>query len=202
MSRTLYQLFNTTPHQSEPVQGGTLIANPFLQESYFQRACICLVDYKTDGNTTGLVLNKRISVSLNDTLPGIETTERIPLYCGGPVGQDRLFFIHKLGPCIRHSMPIAGGLYFNGKIEDIIEYINAGNPTEGYMKFFVGYSGWDPRQLPAEIIDKVWAVDPVPHPDQYLDIRTADEDMWTRQVSNLGEDYRPWLLCPANPSDN
>lgn len=84
-------LFNIKQPQPDPQQGGLLISEPFLDEIYFQRACVLLVDYLPDFPTTGLVLNKRINLNLNDVIPELKIDKKIPLYCGGPLSLDRLF---------------------------------------------------------------------------------------------------------------
>ena len=73
-------LFNIKQPQPDPQQGGLLISEPFLDEIYFQRACVLLVDYLPDFPTTGLVLNKRINLNLNDVIPELKIDKKlIPL---------------------------------------------------------------------------------------------------------------------------
>lgn len=184
-------------HQKQPEckQGKMLIAQPFLQELYFNHSCICMVDYKENAPATGLVLNKKTNLYLDNLVDGLNTDAKIPVFCGGPVSMDRLFFIHDC-PDIKRSSFVTDGLYFNGDFKDIIDYINSGCPVDGHLKFFVGYSGWEISQLPDEIANHVWAI---AGGDAAYFLKNEVDDYWYDCVKRLGANYRAWLLCPANP---
>ena len=191
-------IFKLNQRQPECKQGGLLIAQPFLQELYFNHSCICLVDYKPKMPVTGLVLNKKTNFYLDELVENIEVDRKIPIFCGGPMSMDKLFFIHTY-PGIENSQTIIDGLYFNGNFDRILDYINSGLPIEGHIKFFIGYSGWDRMQLPEEIDNHVWAVSS----GNIQDFLSFDTDnYWYDCVKNLGKNYRSWLLCPVNPSLN
>ena len=191
-------IFRLNQKQPECRQGNILIAQPFLQEMYFNHSCICLVDYNPHTSTTGLVLNKKTNLNLNDIVNGIFIDEKIPAFCGGPMNMDRLFFLHKY-PDIKGSKPVVDDLFFNGDFDMLLKRINSGYPINGYVKFFIGYSGWDINQLADEIAHHVWAVS-VETTDSFL--KTDTDDYWDDCVKHLGPDYKSWLLCPTNPSLN
>lgn len=193
-------IFKFDNPQPKCEQGGMLIAHPFLQESYFQRGCICIVDKESDeAPTTGLVLNKVTNLFLNDIVDEIHSSEQIPIFCGGPLSLDRLFFIHD-NPNIPESQFVKEGLYFNGDFNSILEYINSGQPIGDHVKFFIGYSGWEKFQLAGEIQKHVWAVDNKVEPKFFL--KAGSTDLWNDSVKSLGDDYKSWLLCPIDPSLN
>ena len=190
-------LFNIDFQQRLPGPGSLLVAEPFLREKYFHHSVICLVDYEPGGSAMGIVLNRQTGTPLQSLISGITVERPIPVFCGGPMSCDRLYFIHSLGSIIPGSKPIAdSGLYIGGSFEAMTDYVNSGYPVEGCIRFFIGYSGWSERQLDEEIGNNVWAVAETPSAEMVL---TAEEDAyWHRTVRAMGDDYRGWLFHPWN----
>ncbi len=180
-----------------PVNAGDiLVAEPFLDESYFCRSVISIIDHDDKDGTTGVVLNHAIDTPLADVLDGITLPHPITIYCGGPLGHDRLFFIHTLGDGIIPGARLYGnGLWIGGDFAAAVDYINQGYPVEGFIRFFIGYSGWTSGQLMREVHDDTWAV--IPEPTASPDILQGEGDhYWHRAVRTLGEAYRAWQLLP------
>ena len=72
--------------------GEFLIATPnIIGDNNFQRAVVLLVDDKKSG-AIGFILNKKLKYTLDELMEGFSV--KVPLYFGGPVEQDSLFFIH------------------------------------------------------------------------------------------------------------
>lgn len=183
-----------------PRPGSLLVAEPFLREQYFHHAVICLVDYEQRGSSMGIVLNNLTSYTLQEILPGVTAKDPIPVYCGGPMSCDRLYFIHTLGALIPESREIVPGLYIGGDFDAVLSIINDGYPVEGCMRFFVGYSGWDVGQLDEELNKNVWAVTDIPSLDTLL---VGEEDAyWHTVVRTMGKRYKGWLYHPRNPHSN
>lgn len=195
-------IFKVNVPTHTPVCGGLLIAEPFLKESYFSHGVVSLVDYVPEQGATGVVMNNRSEYMLDELLDGIDPTSRVPVFCGGPVGQDRLFFIHTLGPeIVKGSRMYAPGLYVGGDFDSVIDYVNAGYDTEGIVRFFVGYSNWVEGQLEREIKKDSWAQAPSPANPADL-LRGAADSYWHHAVARLGNAYRSWLLIPRHAGNN
>ena len=76
-----------------------------------------------------------------DILPGqvdrTPETESIPVFLGGPVSDDRLFYIHNLGPdIISDCDEYFPGLYAGGSFRDVLNYVNSGYPVDGRIRFY------------------------------------------------------------------
>lgn len=205
MKRIRTDIFNIDIESKAPYQGSLLVAEPFLQESYFNHAVVTLVSYDRKDGALGLVMNNITDFKMPDLLPQIdrtEETEKIEVFLGGPVADDRLFYIHTLGPeVISDAAPVGGGLYVGGKFEDVVNYVNSGYPTDGRIRFFVGYSGWVPGQLEEEIGNNVWAVTDLPQDPSDM-LSGADDPYWHRIVKNMGLKYRSWLYHPRDIHSN
>ena len=183
-----------------PRAGSLLVAEPFLRERYFHHAVICLVDYEPRGSAMGIVLNNRTSYTLQDLLPSVTSKEPIPIYCGGPMLCDRLYFMHTLGELIPDSREVSRGLYIGGDFDTMLSIVNDGYPTDGNLRFFLGYSGWGVEQLDEELLKNVWAVTEIPSLPHLL---VGEEDAyWHNIVRTMGKKYRGWLYHPRNPHSN
>lgn len=182
--------------------GNILVAEPFLREGYFNHSVISLMDYSREDGAMGVVMNNVITgTKLQDVLPSITREDPVPIFCGGPVASDRLYFIHALGHLFPDDIEINDGLYIGRDFATITDYVNSGYPLDGRLRFFIGYSGWEPKQLEKECMENVWAVNPsVLSAEEAL---TGSEDAyWHKTVRLLGKEYRQWLLHPKNPSLN
>ena len=186
----------------KPVNDGNiLISNPFLAEKWFCHSAIFMLHAPDEHGAMGLVLNKQIDCTLKDIDTVCNTTRAVPLYCGGPVGHDELHFIHTLGPdIITHAQEIIPGVYVDGKYSDAIDYVEQGYETEGFIRFFVGYSGWEAGQLQQELTDNTWAVTDAEDNAQLL--TGHGDEYWHRLVRNLGISFRSWRVVPQNPLNN
>lgn len=183
-----------------PHPGSLLVAEPFLRERYFHHSVICLVDYEERGSAMGIVLNNRTSYTLQEILPSVTAENPIPVYCGGPMSCDRLYFMHTLGDLIPDSREIVPGLYIGGDFDTVLSIVNDGYPVDGHLRFFLGYSGWDAEQLDGELLKSVWAVTDIPSVASML---SGEEDAyWHSVVRSMGEKYRGWLYHPRNPHSN
>lgn len=196
----LDSIIHKDPTIINPQKGDLLIAEPLLNEPYFKRSVVLLLDNDENNGHLGLTLNKITPVTLQDLFPDWQAGKNIPVYSGGPVEADRLFMLHSLGDRFKGSLEVAPGIFVGADLDDVIDYINNDNYSEGEIRFFLGYSGWTKDQLTNEILKNTWALNTNVTPNDML---TGSEDSyWRREVEKLGEKYRSWLVVPANPSLN
>ena len=182
-----------------PAKGTLLIAEPFLSEAWFQRSVILLTEH-SDESSMGFVLNKPLDFKVNDFFEELDGVGKIPLYCGGPVETNRLFYVHCLGrEIIPNSLEIGEGIYFDGDFRAVCKYLTGGGSARGAIKFFLGYSGWDRGQLSGEIKRDTWLVSP-PRKELIFDAHPAD--VWDNALKQLGSGYALWSSYPLDPSYN
>lgn len=194
-------IFGVLQPQRTPHEGDLLIVEPLLDETYFKRSVILLIEHKESEGTIGLILNKGADVVLNNVLPGIDCKHEIPLYLGGPVETDKLMYIHTLGnDIISDSLPLGNGLSVGGNFNDVMLYINSKAYDENRIKFFAGYCGWHPGQLANEIDEKTWVVAALE--DVPSAMTACGNAYWVQIVKHLGKHYRAWLNCPSEPFYN
>lgn len=184
-----------------PRPGALLVSEPFLREDYFRHSVITLVEYEFGSTAMGVVMNHPTGYHLHSLIEGVRRKEEIPVFCGGPLSCDRLFFMHTLGnEIIPETNEVAPGLFMGGDFKAMKQYVNAGYPIEGYIRFFIGYSGWSREQLDEELASKVWAVAECEETHRLL--TGSNDSYWHRYVRSLGDDFRCWLYHPCNPQCN
>jgi len=178
--------------------GDFLIATPtIIGDPNFQRSGVLMVDCQATG-TVGFIINKKLEYTLDELMENVDSP--FPMYYGGPVEQDNLFFVHRLGSQIPHSLPIQEDLYWSGDFETVLSLIEAKkvNPTQ--IRFFLGYSGWAEGQLESEIKEGSWAV---VDSEEVLDwMGNSSEDFWKNQMRALGGRFLIWSNAPENPLSN
>lgn len=195
-------LFKIATAKSAPGCGSLLVAEPMLNEPYFNHSVISLLDYAPDEGATGVVMNKPTGYYLHDLLENVNADRQIPVYCGGPLGQDRLFYLHTLGDSIiPGARRYASNLYVGGDFDAMTAYVNSGYPIDGTVRFFIGYSSWIEGQLEHEIDEDTWAQAPTTVAPEVL-LSMTGEAYWHYIVRTLGESFRSWQLVPINPAMN
>lgn len=185
---------------STPHMGSLLISEPLMDDKYFSRSAILVLDEPEDGGHFGLILNKPTEMTLRDLMPDWEEGENVPIYCGGPVDLRRMFLLHTLGEKLGSNTEVLPGIYVGADLDKIIEYIEEGGEVDGKLRFFLGYCGWSPGQLSGELNGKTWAVNALPQCENLL--KGEGGEYWRREVEDLGEEYRGWLMVPEDPSMN
>ena len=193
-----------------PLQTGTLlVATPALESLAFDRTVVLITHYSETELTMGLVINRplgeRVRRYAADSLQQLAGGEdacaelgRI-FYQGGPVHQRYLFFLHRLDGLVERGTKILDGLYLGGDLntkyaED--EVLRADAPR---LRFYLGYAGWEPGQLEAEINAGTWFLAPG---DPEMVLAPTPETMWQAVTYSMGGKYRPISVFPEDPSVN
>lgn len=194
----LDERFKIRTNSLDPKTGNILISEPLMNDFHFGRSVVLLIDHVESEGTFGVIINKPLNVSVNhiaDEFPDFEA----PVYLGGPVADNQLFFIHTLGDMIPEAFPIIDGLYWGGDHETLTTLIHTGIANESNVRFFLGYAGWDAGQLVDELVRNSWLVGNI-SAEQYM--HTPPEKMWERFVADMGSSYEMWIRFPKNVEDN
>lgn len=173
------------------------MARPLLNDGGFKRTVILLAEHNEQGSL-GFILNKPMHLTLKDVLPNMEHL-KLPVYYGGPVSQNQLFYIHTAGNRISDSIHIHRNYYWSGSFQDIIDGLKNRTLAPSQIRFFIGYSGWGAGQVAEEVNEKAWGV-----LDSYTSelINKHPEDMWPEHVARLGGNYKVFADMPQEPSLN
>ena len=176
--------------------GSILIADPILDELYFRRGVVLITDHNQDG-TVGFVLNKQIDLRINEAIEDLVGID-FPVYLGGPVNKDNLFYIHTEGKIIKNSQAINNKLFLGGDFETLKQLIIQRKINENQVRFFLGYSGWAPGQLDEEIKSESWFIGNVK--SKY--VLHENKNLWHDVLVEMGHQYAIISNFPDDPSMN
>ena len=170
-------------------EGQLLVAMPQMSDPRFSRSVIYLCAHSAEG-AMGLVINRLIdAVTLPDLLgqlgiePGPET-EHIRVHFGGPVESGRGFVLHSDDYVQEATLLIREGIALTATIDVLRAIAGGGGPRRSL--FALGYAGWAPGQLDAEIQANGWLNI---NADNELIFGTALDDKWRRAIAKLGIDH-------------
>jgi putative transcriptional regulator len=180
-----------------PERGSVLLSEPFIEDPFFKRTVVLLCEHNEEGSF-GFVLNNYIDIELDQI---VEEFPHIPysISVGGPVKNTNLFYIHTLGDLIPESALIMDGLYFGGDFEILKSKLINEEVSLKDVRFFIGYSGWLPKQLDEELKHKSWFVTKV---NKITIMNTEDKDLWKSIMQNLGMKGKLVAKFPIDPELN
>lgn len=177
------------------VATGSLLASaPNLLDPNFMHTVSLMCEHGEAG-AYGLVLNKPSSLTLDRLLPEhpILGSHPLPVFWGGPVGNDTLQVLHRYPDVITGGYEVAEGLMLGGDLDEVAALFETG-PIEAAMKgvrFVLGYAGWGAGQLESELAGGSWL--PLP-----LDVELLFEGgaggeheqsaVWRKALRALGAD--------------
>lgn len=180
----------------EPTKGCILLSEPFLQDPHFERSVIILCEYLPE-ETFGFVLNHNADLELNDLM--VIAPKGIPVFIGGPVANNSLFYLHTFND-ISSSEEILPGLFFGGDLTEIFANLSLNQAHKENVRFFIGYSGWSKGQLEQEIIERAWiCVNNIPRNTLFS---KNTSNLWRKCMSHQGKQFHTFALFPKNITDN
>jgi putative transcriptional regulator len=177
-------------------KGHLLIAEPsIICDISFNRSVILLAEHNNTDGSIGFIINKPLKYTLNELIPDIHADFQI--YNGGPVEQDNLYFIHNIPKIITNSIEISSGIYWGGDFETTKNLINEGKIKKSHIRFFLGYTGWEVKQLEQETRLNSWIVAKNRYENKIIGQSTTN--FWKEKILELGGDYIIWSNSPENP---
>ena len=189
-------LFDRTFQMNYSYKGKILISTPDISGDIFCRSVVLVVDHNENG-AFGLILNKKNN-NMSSRLLDIFGF-KVDVYEGGPVENDKIFFICKGRPTTENYSEITDEFYLTEDIENVVSAIIEQRISVNDIKVFSGYSGWAAQQLEGEIRRKMWTVVDVYN----LDYTTSsDQSLWKNIMQNLGGEFLLWANAPQDVSMN
>jgi putative transcriptional regulator len=175
---------------------GKLLISPkiLLEDVYFNKSVILVVDHK-DSGSLGFIINKKLKYNLSDVVTEVKVT--FPVYLGGPVEQDNLFFIHNCSNLIPNGKLINDNLFWGGDFKKAIILINENKINNKNICFYFGYTGWSSGQLDLEIKNNLWLSKDNSFKSKI--IIKGKKSLWKDYMISFGGDYLIWANSPDNP---
>ena len=186
-----------------------LVAAPSLLDPNFKRSVVLLVDHSPKASI-GFVVNRPMNVSLDRMLERIGVSARgqeteadvrkgqASVLAGGPVGPQTgwvLFERDASTPVSEDVVRVSEEVAVTASRE-LLETLVA-RRGERRMLLVLGYAGWGPGQLDAEIVQGAWI--PVDF-DARIIFDTPHPERWGTALRSLGID--PARLSASAPSES
>ena len=178
-----------------PRRGTFLLAAPRLTDPRFARTVVLLLEYDESG-ALGLVIQpaRRGSRSEMRWPPRCRAPAITWSFSGGPVEHRRLIALLRSPDAVADAEHIFGDVYASRSIDTLRRMLERGGHAAD-VHTYLGYAGWSPGQLDAEIARGDWIVTPA---DAASIFDTPLADVWHGLMRrNAGRWVR---LGPADPA--
>ncbi len=179
-------------HSHEQIEGSLnnqlLIAMPGMADPNFSSTVTLICEHNADG-ALGIVINRPTNMSLGglfeqlELRPTDDAATRYPVLDGGPVARERGFVLHNPGGHYESSVAVSSDIQLTLS-RDILDAIAGGTgPSKSLVA--LGYAGWEPGQLEAEMLANTWLSVPA-SPEIIFDVPFSQR--WLSAAEILGID--------------
>ena len=171
----------------QPRRGMFLLAAPRLADPRFARTVVLLLEYDETG-ALGLVVNRPTRLPLRDALavplPG---SGGHVVFAGGPVEHRRLIALLRSPDAVEDARHVFGDVHASGSIDTLRRMLER-DASAADVHTYLGYAGWSPGQLDAELARGDWIVTPAdaasifdtPPADVWHDLMRRNAGRWVR----------------------
>jgi putative transcriptional regulator len=169
--------------------GQLLIAMPQMTDPRFARSVVYVCAHSEDDGAMGLVVNKLLSsVTMEELFSHLhlelgDSGRSRPVHFGGPVEPGRGFVLHTADYQEGATLLAGDGFAVTATL-DILRAIARGEGPR-HSLLALGYAGWAPGQLDAEMQANGWLSVPA---DSDLVFGDDSEAKWQRALAKLGID--------------
>jgi len=165
-----------------------LLSMPQMTDPNFSRTVVLLCKHSEEGAfrlvvNRPLVTSGRVTVNLE---PPVSTDRELQVWIGGPVEPQRSWVLVGEEPEEMEEltgMRIADDLYLSTS-PDLLRRLLGPSPP-AHTRLVIGYAGWGPGQLEAELEASAWLMSDV---DRDLIFNTPPEQLWEAAIRRLGAD--------------
>jgi putative transcriptional regulator len=143
---------------AEPLTTILLVAQDEIRDPNFKDSVV-LVMNNIGPAPAGIIINKPTSITVSRLFPDLEGLAQFDdkVYFGGPVQIEMVSFLVRADAAPEHATEVVHGVYISTNQELLRKLLRRDKPMEG-LRIFIGYSGWGPGQLEAEIARGDWSL--------------------------------------------
>jgi putative transcriptional regulator len=137
-----------------------LVARAELPDPNFKNSVV-LVMNNIGPAPVGVIINRPTRIPVSRLFPDFERLAHLDdkVYFGGPIDITSVSFLFRADTPPEHASQVLDGVYASTNREVLRELLGRDKPMEG-LRIFIGYSGWAPGQLEAEIARGDWDLAP------------------------------------------
>jgi putative transcriptional regulator len=168
--------------------GQLLVSMPQMLDPFFERSVVYLCAHSPEDGAMGLVVNKTIEALTIDDLysqlkiePVARADRQQPVHFGGPVATGQGFVLHSTDYRDEGTLGIGTDFAMTATIDILRATGRGAGPRQSLVA--LGYAGWGPGQLDAEIQANGWLMVAA---DTGLVFDVEDGSKWQRALAKLG----------------
>ena len=181
----------------ESLRGRLLVASPALVDPNFRRSVVLVAEHTEDGGAMGVVLSRPSETPVAEAAPMLEPLVEpgALVHVGGPVEPGAVLVVAEFEDPDAAAVVVFDGVGFmpgDSEPEDVAEATRR-------ARVFVGYAGWGPGQLEAELEEESWVVLEADPGDVFVD---SSEDLWSVVLGRQGGPLALLATMPPDPSLN
>ncbi|MEO8705380.1 MAG: YqgE/AlgH family protein [Kofleriaceae bacterium] len=165
---------------------GLLLAMPQLADPNFKRSVVLMIEHSPEGSF-GLVINHQSPIRASELLDSLEMSwagdASAVVWKGGPVSPSTGWVLHEplgIAEPGQGTIAITSTISLSTSPDRLRAIANQPPPN---IRLLLGYSGWGPGQLEAEMARGAWLCATA---DPALVFRTPADDMWDSAMRSLG----------------
>jgi putative transcriptional regulator len=150
----------TSADNAKPLTTILLVARAELPDPNFKDSVV-LVMNNIGPTPVGVIINRPTRIAVSRLFPDLERVAQLDdkVYFGGPVEIATVSFLVRADKAPEHATEVLDGVYVSTNRDLLRKLLGRDKPMEG-LRIFIGYSGWAPGQLEAEIARGDWALAP------------------------------------------
>lgn len=173
-----------------------LVAHPAFRDLDY-RQTVLIAAPAPNGGHVGVILNRPTRRSLGSLFPEHEPSKKVvdPVFYGGPFSRGALVALVRTDAAPGNgSVALMKNLYMAFRANTIDQIIEA---TPNDARYYVGYVGWRPGELKAEIDRGLWSV---LNADPDIIFRKDTEGLWEemlQQTRRIRAGVPQWPLAAA-----
>jgi putative transcriptional regulator len=167
-----------------------LLSMPQLQDENFSNSLIYICEH-TEQGAMGLIVNRANNIRFDEILPQLDISPQHAtnlgqtIYTGGPVQPEHGFVLHTpvANQKWQSSIKVGDNLCLTTSVDVIDDIAHSAGPDHSLIA--LGYSGWGPGQLEAELANNSWLCCPF---DPVIVFHTPAEGRLKAATAKLGFD--------------
>lgn len=169
--------------------GQLLVAMPQMLDARFARSVVYICAHSDEAGAIGLVINKLLgSATMGELFAQLDISPTgavgsRPVHFGGPVEGGRGFVLHSADYSEEATLVVDDNIALTATL-DVLRAIGRGEGPRQSL-FALGYAGWAPGQLDAEIQANGWLSVPA---DAAIIFDPDHDQKWQRALAKLGVD--------------
>lgn len=177
------------------LRGQLLISAGGLFDPNFRHTVVLIGEHNADG-ALGVILNRALDVTVENVFSALSglVPPGAHLYRGGPVQPTSAVLLAEVtDPAVADVLAFGAVGFLSGEVSGDVgsDILRA--------RVYLGYSGWGPGQLEAEMEQNSWIPEPAREDDVFTD---APDLLWSRVLQRKGPEYHKLSRMPFDPTMN